>query len=117
MNDTLPPALLSGRVERYSDKPISDGITIDEDNNIYLGDLGANAIGVVTADRKYRLIARSQDLSWVDSFCFGPQGRLYAVVNRLHQSSVLNAGVALSRPAIDTRGGGAFHATSRYWIQ
>ena len=38
MNDTLPPALLSGRVERYSDKPISDGITIDEDNNIYLGD-------------------------------------------------------------------------------
>ena len=98
MNDTLPPALLSGRVERYSDKPISDGITIDEDNNIYLGDLAANAIGVVTADRKYRLIARSKDLSWVDSLCFGPQGRLYAVVNRLHQSSVLNAGVALSRP-------------------
>lgn len=98
MNDTLASASLSGRVERYSDKPISDGITIDRDNNIYLGDLAANAIGVVTADRKYRLIASSEDLSWVDSFCFGPHGKLYAVVNRLHQSSILNAGVALSRP-------------------
>jgi sugar lactone lactonase YvrE len=98
LNAELPPALLSSRVERYSDKPISDGITIDVDNNIYLGDLAGDVIGIIGPDRRYRILAQSNDLSWVDSLCFGPEGKLYAVVNRLHQSAVLNGGVNLSRP-------------------
>jgi sugar lactone lactonase YvrE len=92
-NETLDAKVLASRVERYSDKPISDGITIDKDNNIYLGELAENAIGVISADRKYKRLAQSPDLSWVDSFCFGPAGQLYAVVNRLHQSAMLNGGV------------------------
>lgn len=45
---------LSRRVERYAGKPISDGISIDQDGNIYLGELAENAIGVITvgAERK-----------------------------------------------------------------
>ena len=97
-NDQLSKVLLEGRVERYSNKPICDGISIDQSDNIYLGDLAANAIGVITPNRKYTRLAQSNDLSWVDSFSFGPQGELYAVVNRLHQSAVLNAGEALSKP-------------------
>ncbi len=97
-NDRLSASLLADRVERYSGKPICDGIAIDQDNNIYLGDLAANAIGVITPDRKYTRLAQSKELSWVDAFSFGPQGELYAVVNRLHQSAVLNAGKGLSTP-------------------
>ena len=97
-NDQLSEVMLEGRVQRYSSKPICDGISIDQSNNIYLGDLAANAIGVITPDRKYTRLAQSNDLSWVDSFSFGPQGELYAVVNRLHRSAVLNAGEALSKP-------------------
>jgi sugar lactone lactonase YvrE len=93
VNEKLDAKTLASRVERYSDKPISDGITIDKDNNIYLGELAENAIGVISADRKYRRLAQSPDLSWVDSFCFGPVGQLVAVVNRLHQSATLNGGV------------------------
>jgi hypothetical protein len=37
-------------------------------------------------------------LSWVDSFSFGPEGRLYAVVNRLHRSAALNGGKSESKP-------------------
>ena len=29
---------------------------------------------------------------------FGPEGKLYAVINQLHRSAVLNGGVALSKP-------------------
>ncbi|TAN50031.1 MAG: hypothetical protein EPN21_09950 [Methylococcaceae bacterium] len=94
----LSEAALGQRVERYSDKPISDGISIDRDNNIYLGELAENAIGVITPDRKYRRLAQSADLSWVDSFSFGPRGALYAVVNRLHGSAMLNGGERSSRP-------------------
>jgi sugar lactone lactonase YvrE len=98
VNEKLDAKVLASRVERYSDKPISDGITIDKDNNIYLGDLANNAIGVISPDRKYRRLAEDSKLSWVDSFCFGPAGQLYAVVNRLHQSAILNGGVLKAKP-------------------
>lgn len=98
VNETLDDKALASRVERYSDKPISDGITIDKDNNIYLGELAENAIGVISSDRKYRKLAQCPRLSWVDSFSFGPNGKLYAVVNRLHQSSALNGGVLKAKP-------------------
>jgi sugar lactone lactonase YvrE len=97
-NEKLTAEDLASRVQRYSDKPISDGISIDKANNIYLGELAANAIGVISADKSYRRLAQCPRLSWVDSFSFGPEGKLYAVVNRLHQSAMLNGGVAKSKP-------------------
>jgi len=97
-NANLDAKVLANRVQRYSDKPISDGMTIDKDNNIYLGELAANAIGVISSKRKYQRLAQCPKLSWVDSFSFGPAGKLYAVVNRLHQSATLNGGVSLSKP-------------------
>ena len=97
-DEKLDTHTLASRVQRYSDKPICDGITIDKANNIYLGELAGNAIGVITADRKYQRLAQSPELSWVDSLSFGPEGKLYAVVNRLHQSEVLNGGVSKSKP-------------------
>jgi sugar lactone lactonase YvrE len=97
-NESLDGKALASRVERYSAKPICDGVTIDKANNIYLGDLAENAIGVIKSDRSYQQIAKSDQLSWVDSFSFGPGGRLYAVVNQLHRSAVLNGGEAVSKP-------------------
>ena len=98
VNENLDAKGLASRVRRYSDKPISDGITIDKDNNIYLGELAENAIGVISSDRKYRQLAKSPKLSWVDSFSFGPTGQLVAVVNRLHQSATLHGGVSTAKP-------------------
>jgi hypothetical protein len=54
---------------------------------------------VLTLDnRSYQRLAQSPELSWVDSLAFGPEGKLYAVVNRLHQSAALNGGESLSKP-------------------
>lgn len=97
VNEAFTAQQLASRVERYSGKPISDGISIDKNGNIYLGDLANNAIGVIGTDRKYRQLVQSPRLSWVDSFSFGPDG-LYAVVNRLHLSASLNGGDAQSKP-------------------
>lgn len=98
VNEALSAQELAQRVERYSDKPISDGISIDENNNIYLGDLANNAIGVIAPNRQYRQLAQCPRLSWVDSFSFGANGQLYAVVNRLHRSAALNGGDNQSKP-------------------
>lgn len=97
-NESLDGKALALRVERYSAKPICDGVTIDKANNIYLGDLAENAIGVIKSDRSYQLLAKSDELSWVDSFSFGPGGKLYAVVNQLHRSATLNGGEGVSKP-------------------
>jgi sugar lactone lactonase YvrE len=97
-DEGLDAKTLAQKVERYSSKPICDGITIDKDNNIYLGDLAENAIGVIKPDRSYIRLAQSTELSWVDSLSFGPEGKLYAVVNQLHRSAALSGGEALSKP-------------------
>jgi sugar lactone lactonase YvrE len=98
VNESLDAKTLASHVQHYSNKPISDGMTIDKDNNIYLGELAENAIGVISADKSYRRLAQCPTLSWVDSFSFGADGKLYAVVNRLHQSATLNGGVSAAKP-------------------
>jgi sugar lactone lactonase YvrE len=91
-NEEMDPTVLASRVERYADKPICDGITIDKRGNIYLGDLANDAIGVITPKRRYQLIHQNDRLSWVDAFSIGPVGKVYTVANQLHRSAVLNAG-------------------------
>jgi sugar lactone lactonase YvrE len=66
-DEGLDAKTLGQLVERYSAKPICDGISIDKDDNIYLGDLAENAIGVIKADRSYQRLAQSPELSWVNS--------------------------------------------------
>ncbi|WP_245291600.1 major royal jelly family protein [Methylosinus sp. R-45379] len=97
-DENLEQSALAAKVERYSAKPICDGITIDKDGNIYLGDLAENAIGVIKTDRSYFRLAQGPELAWVDSLAFGPSGKLYAVVNQLHRSAALNGGVDRSKP-------------------
>jgi sugar lactone lactonase YvrE len=101
--DDLRDKSLSGtelgeRVERWAGRPISDGISIDDLGNVYLGDLARNTIGVIGPDRRYRQLVSDHQLSWIDAFSYGPDGRLYAVANQLHRSAVLNGGVDETRP-------------------
>ena len=86
------------RIERYSKTPICDGITIDQENNIYLGDLANNGIGVITPDRCYQIIVPDEKLSWIDSLTLGSDGYIYLDCNQLHRSAPLNAGKNTSMP-------------------
>ncbi|MDJ0575395.1 MAG: L-dopachrome tautomerase-related protein, partial [Xenococcaceae cyanobacterium MO_234.B1] len=91
-NPNLSVAELASRVELYSDKPISDGISIDQEGNIYISELAANGIGAITTDRRYQRLITDERLSWPDAFSFGPDGYLYVTSNQLHRSASLNAG-------------------------
>ena len=98
LDRTLSPVQLSTRVERFSDKPISDGITIDAGNNIYVTDITQNAIGVVDPNGTYRVLYQDESLSWADGFGFGPDNHIYVTVNQLQNSPALNQGNDLSQP-------------------
>ncbi len=89
----LPSADLAARVERYGDKPISDGITVDGAGNVYITDITANAIGVTRPDGRYEILYQDDArLSWPDGFAFGPDEYVYVTVNQLHRSPVLADG-------------------------
>lgn len=94
----LDAATLATRVERYSDKPICDGISIDKAGNIYISDIANSAIGVIDGKREYKIWVQDPRLSWPDAFSFGADGYLYTVANQLHRSARLNSGVSVVKP-------------------
>ncbi len=93
LDTSLPTAALFQRVERYADRPICDGISIDTAGNIYISDVTNHAIGVITPERQYKVLIKDDALiSWPDAFACGPDGMLYVVLNQLHKSPPLNGG-------------------------
>jgi len=97
-NQELTNDQLGQRVERFSEKPVCDGISLDDAGNVYVSDLQANAIGVITKDGKYRKLVVDPRISWPESFSFGPDGFLYFVASQLHLSGPLNEGVNRASP-------------------
>ncbi|MEO0926708.1 MAG: L-dopachrome tautomerase-related protein [Cyanobacteria bacterium J06643_13] len=97
-NPSLSAAELASRVERYSPKPICDGIAIDRNDNLYVGDLAVNGLGLIKPDRSYQVLLADDKLAWIDSFNLGTDGYLYFNCDRLNLSAALNGGVNKSFP-------------------
>ncbi|MEM0968486.1 MAG: L-dopachrome tautomerase-related protein, partial [Verrucomicrobiota bacterium] len=89
---SLAPEDLANQVERYGDKPISDGSTIDAAGNVYITSVTDASIGVTAADGSYRTLYQSDSLPWPDGFSTGPGGHIYATINALHRSTSLSDG-------------------------
>lgn len=98
LDRSLAETQLANKVERFGDRPLSDGITIDGGGNIYISDITNNAIGVVDPSGSYRVLYQDADLSWADGFGFGPDNHIYVTVNQLHRSPALNSGENTSEP-------------------
>jgi sugar lactone lactonase YvrE len=74
---TIPENELQTLIERYSDKPLSDGLSTDLDGNIYVTDVEHNSISIVGNDRLPKTLVRSSDIRWASGLSFGPDGYLY----------------------------------------
>jgi len=74
---SLPESQLANRVESYSIKPLSDGLSIDIEGNVYVTDVEHRAIFVVGTDRRPQTLLQSSDIRWPDALSFGPDGWLY----------------------------------------
>lgn len=86
LRDTkLPAAQLERRVEAYSTKPLSDGLSIDVDGNVYVTDIEHNALFRVGTDREPRTLLRAADMRWPDALSFGPDGWLYVADSALQE--------------------------------
>jgi sugar lactone lactonase YvrE len=80
---TTPSSQIAARVERYATKPLSDGLSLDNDGNVYITDVEHNSIFRVDADREVRTLIRSTSIRWPDALSFGPDGWLYVADSAL----------------------------------
>ncbi len=77
MDPAIPEIQLSNMIERFSEKPLSDGFSSDLNGNIYITDVEHGSVFVVGEDRDLKTLIRSQKIRWADGLSFGPDGWLY----------------------------------------
>jgi len=77
MDPTLPGRELEAKVERFSRKPLSDGLSTDLEGNVYITDVERNSVFKVGQDRQLVTLIRSPRIRWADGLSFGPDGWLY----------------------------------------
>lgn len=73
----LPAGELARRVERFSTKPLNDGLSTDLEGRVYITDVEHGAVLRVGADRRLETLIRTPRIRWADALSFGPGGWLY----------------------------------------
>lgn len=76
-NPQLTAQELSQRVERFSKKPLSDGILVDQEGNIYITDVEHGSVMRVGPDGNLKTVIRSNRIRWADGLSLGPDGYIY----------------------------------------
>jgi sugar lactone lactonase YvrE len=74
---SLSARVMAQRVERFSDKPLSDGLSTDLEGNVYITDVEHGAVLRVGPGRPLETLIRSERVRWADALSFGPDGWLY----------------------------------------
>ena len=82
-NSELSPEQLAIRVERYSDKPLSDGLSVDTAGNVYVTGIEHNAVFKVDRSRDVATLLQSPRIRWPDALSFGPDSYLYVADSAL----------------------------------
>lgn len=77
LNPTLPAIQLENDVEKFSSKPLSDGLSADLAGNIFVTDVEHGSVMRVNPGRELATVIRSPRIRWADSLSFGPDGWLY----------------------------------------
>jgi len=80
---SLPPSQLATRIERHSDKPLSDGLSVDIAGSVYVTDVEHAAIFKVDIDYGLSTLIQSRQIRWPDALSFGPDGYLYVADSAL----------------------------------
>ena len=82
---SIPNSQIKARIGRVSDKPLSDGLSVDQDGNIYITDVEHNAIFRLDASGELTTLIRSPQVRWPDALSFGPDGWLYVADSALSE--------------------------------
>lgn len=92
LNESLSAEQLSAKVEFYAHKPYNGGLSIDENNNLYLTVVGTRAVGIIPADtRVYRDYVSDPEMVWPDGVTYNSDGFMYSGAAQLIQSGAFQS--------------------------
>ena len=83
-NPNATDSQLAALVERYAEKPLSDGLSMDTTGNVYVTDVEHGAVFRIGEDREPNTLIRSARIRWADALSFGPNGWLYVADSALY---------------------------------
>ncbi|MFM7735843.1 MAG: SMP-30/gluconolactonase/LRE family protein [Alphaproteobacteria bacterium] len=81
----LSPEQLSARVETFARKTMSDGITVDWEDNVYVTDPEHDAIHRIDRRGEQVTLLRDERLRWPDGIGFARDGMVYVTCSALHE--------------------------------
>lgn len=91
-DSTLSPAKLAAHVEKLATPGASDGYGRDAAGNLYTSGIENNSIHRVTATGKVETIAQGPEISWPDTFGYGPNNTLYFTTSQIQTQDKYNKG-------------------------
>ena len=83
LDESIGDSELGDRVQRHTDKPLSDGFSIDLDGNVYITDIEHSAVFRISPEKNIATLIQSRRIRWPDALSFGPNGFLYVADSAL----------------------------------
>jgi sugar lactone lactonase YvrE len=77
LNKSISDEALADRIERVGQKPLSDGLSADVEDNIYITDVEHQGIARMAPDGQLQTLIRDERVRWADGLSFGPDGLVY----------------------------------------
>ncbi len=74
---TMNDATIAKSIEIVGKKPLNDGFSIDDDNNVFITDIEHQAVLSMAPDGTLKTIIKDKRIRWADGLSFGPDGWLY----------------------------------------
>ncbi len=84
VDGTFNAEQVAAKVQDYAPKTLSDGLTMDLEDNIYISDMEHSAILRLGPDLGLKTVLKDPRLRWPDGFSFGPDGWVYVTCSALH---------------------------------
>ncbi|MFD1470137.1 L-dopachrome tautomerase-related protein [Hymenobacter caeli] len=91
-DSTLSPAKLAAHVQKFAVPSASDGYGRDAAGNLYTSGIEDNSIHRVTAAGKIETIAQGPEISWPDTFGYGPGNTLYFTTSQIQTQDKYHKG-------------------------
>ena len=96
-NNSISSKTLENYVDVYSKSMTIGGMTIDKDDNLYLGSVQDNAVIKISKNRKQSLIIQDKDILWPDAMSIDKNNNLYIPAPQLKLLPKMNNGIDLTR--------------------
>lgn len=85
-NASLTADQLAAQVETYSQKTMSDGISLDTNGNIYVTDAEHSAVNLIDPNTKaLTTLFKDPAFRWPDGFSYAPDGYMYLTCSALNE--------------------------------